>query len=232
MKLTARLQAVADCIPHGTVFADIGTDHAYIPVYMCSEGYAPQVIAADIGAGPLLAAQSHVAGAGLAQCIDCRLGDGLSCIAPGEAAGAVICGMGGMLIVRILTQSPSVWENMEFLVLQPQSDSAAVRRFLYGRGWHLDRETLVMDDGRLYEIMRAVPGGAERLPDWQYEIGPLNWSHQEPLLAEKINAIIHKKERIIQGLRKSRKDKEQEMLRLETEIQEWRDRLCRLQQVK
>lgn len=229
MKLTKRLAAAASFIPAGKAFADIGTDHGYIPVYMCSEGGAPQAIAADIGEGPLLAAKSHVESADLGTAIECRLGDGLTCLQPGEVAGAVICGMGGPLMVQILKAAPTVWQEMEFLVLHPQSDSAALRQFLYDHGWHLDRETLVVDDGRLYEIMRAVPGKEAPLAPWQYAIGPLNWAQQEPLLVRKIGSLIEKNEHIIKGLQKSATDKSALITQLQEENQAWRNRIWQLQ---
>lgn len=227
MNITDRLLAAANFIPAGKTFADIGTDHGYLPVYMCSRNALLHTIAADIGEGPLTAARQHAAAAGLTGRIDCRLGDGLTCLAPGEVDGAVICGMGGPLMVRILSASPQVWKRMEFLVLQPQTDAAALRRFLYGEGWHLDAETLVMDSGRLYEIMRAVPGREALLPPWQYEIGPVNWNQKTALLKEKIKQLIDKKEHILAGLKKSRHHTD--ITEAEADIQEWRDRLCQLQ---
>lgn len=232
MKLTPRLSAVASFIPRGTTFADIGTDHAYVPVYMGEQGFSPRIIAADIGEGPLLAAKHHVAGAGLGKIIECRLGDGLTCLRPGEVEGAVICGMGGPLMVRILEMAPNVWEQFSYLVLQPMSDTGVIRRFLYTAEWHIDQETLVMDDGRLYEIMRAVPGRVTGIPDWQFEIGPLNWEQKQPLLRNKIEKIIEKKGHILQGLKKSQTDTTKAQEALQQDITEWRDRLCQLQSVK
>lgn len=228
INLTPRLQCAADFIPEGASFADIGTDHAYIPVYMAQQQGATRIIAADVGEGPLLAAKSHVQNEGVADRVQCRLGDGLTCLTPGEVDGAVICGMGGPLMVRILEMAPNVWERFSFLVLQPMSDAAALREFLYTAEWHLDEERLVVDDGRLYELMRAVPGRVDPLPLWQYEIGPLNWERKDPLLTRKITQLIDKKEHIVQGLQKSNGDMSDKINALTKEIQEWRDRLCQL----
>lgn len=229
MKLTGRLAAAASLIPQNAVIADIGTDHGYIPVYMCREGLCPRAIAADIVPGPLQAAVTHVRQSGLADKIDCRLGDGLTCIQPGEADGAVICGMGGPLIVRILQASPLVWQAMNFLVLQPQSGSGAVRRFLYEAGWHIEDEALIVEDGRLYELMRAVPGRQMLAEQWLYDIGPVNWQRRDKLLVRKIEALIDKKEQIRAGLAKSRRSMAAEIQALDEEITQWRDILWQLQ---
>ena len=229
MKLSGRLAAAASLIPNHKVIADIGTDHGYIPVYMCQEGRCPKAIAADIVPGPLQAAVTHVRQSGLADRIDCRLGDGLTCIQTGEADGAVICGMGGPLIVSILQASPVVWQEMEFLVLQPQSDSGAVRQYLYEAGWHIEAEEMLVEDGRLYEMMRAVPG-REAVPEpWLCEIGPVNWQQKHPLLVRKIESLIGKKEHIRAGWTKSRSDMSAQIQALDEEIRHWREIIWQLQ---
>lgn len=229
MKLTDRLAAAVSLIPPGTVIADIGTDHAYIPVSVCESGRCPSAIAADIVPGPLAAAVAHVRGAGLTDRIDCRLGDGLTCLKVGEADGAVICGMGGPLMVRILRDSYDVWQSLRFVVLQPQSEAGALRRYLYEQGWHIEDERLVIDDGRLYEMMRAVPGRAEALPDWLYDIGPVNWQRRDPLLSRKIDILMETKSHILEGLKKSRHDVRQRMAAIEKELRFWRDLKWQLQ---
>lgn len=229
MILTGRLLTAASLIPKGKTIADIGTDHGYLPVYACKQKWIPRAIAADIVPGPLQAAIAHVQGAGLAAMIECRLGDGLTCIRPGEVDGAVICGMGGPLMVRILQQSPVVWKSMQFLILQPQSHTGVLRHFLYTQNWHVEEETILMDDGRLYELMRAVPGKAEPLPEWMYEVGPINWQRKNPLLLRKIQLLVEQKTRICQGLKKSRGDKSQQIQMLEDEITSWEDKKCQLQ---
>ena len=229
MQLTPRLEAAVSLIPKGSVIADIGTDHAYIPVYTCETGWCPSAIAADIVPGPLAAARAHVEGAGLQDRIDCRLGDGLTCVESGEADGAVICGMGGSLMIKILQQSYDVWQSFDFVVLQPQSDSGDLRRYLYEKDWHIEDERLVIDDGRLYELLRAVPGKAEALPEWQYELGPVNWQRRNPLLSRKIEILMETKGRILAGLKKSRRDLHVQIEAMEKELSFWRVLKCQLQ---
>ena len=229
MQLTPRLEAAVSLIPKGSVIADIGTDHAYIPVYTCETGWCPSAIAADIVPGPLAAARAHVEGSGLQDRIDCRLGDGLTCVESGEADGAVICGMGGSLMIKILQQSYDVWQSFDFVVLQPQSDSGDLRRYLYEKDWHIEDERLVIDDGRLYELLRAVPGKAEALPEWQYELGPVNWQRRNPLLSRKIEILMETKGRILAGLKKSRRDLHVQIEAMEKELSFWRDLKCQLQ---
>lgn len=225
MKLTNRLAAAAALIPQGAVIADIGTDHGYIPVHVCASSQCPRAVASDIGAGPLQAAVAHVRAADLEDRIECRLGDGMLGLTPGEVDGAVICGMGGSLMIHILQASPDIWKSMKFLVLQPQSDSEALRRFLYESHWHIDDEALVIDEGRLYELLRAVPGDADLLPEWQYELGPVNWQRHDPLLVRRIELLINQKRHIVEGLLKSHHDMSEAIHILE-------EKLCKLEAMK
>ncbi|MCI1750813.1 tRNA (adenine(22)-N(1))-methyltransferase [Megasphaera cerevisiae] len=224
MNLTGRLGAAADLVPIGKCIADIGTDHGYIPVYLCESGICPQAVAADIAAGPLRAAQAHVRAAGLQDHIDCRLSDGLHCLSPYEVEGVVICGMGGPLMQRILEEAGSVWNSLQFLVLQPMSGCGSVRRFLYESGWHIDAEELVREDGRLYEVLRAVPGQRELLPLWMYDVGPVNWAEKAALLSDLIDKIIRRKQHILEGLRRSRRNMTMQIQVLEDEIKSWEER--------
>lgn len=229
MKLTERLAAAAALVPSGSTIADIGTDHGYLPVHVCQQGICRHAVAADVAPGPLEAAISHVRGAGLEGYIDCRLGDGLSCLRQGEVDGVVICGMGGPLMVRILDDSRDLWQSLQFAVLQPQSESGVLRQFLYDHAWHIEEETLCIDSGRLYEIMRAVPGRAEPLPAWMYEVGPMNWARRSPLLKRRIELILSKKKHVAEGLEKSRSDVQLQVRTLRQEIAAWEERLCQLQ---
>lgn len=102
MKLSKRLSAVAAMVTPGMVLADIGTDHAYIPIDLVERGVIPRAIAADVNPGPLFRAEEHIREHGLDDRIATRLCDGLTAFEAGEVQSIVIAGMGGALTVRIL----------------------------------------------------------------------------------------------------------------------------------
>ncbi len=106
MKLSKRLATIAALVPPGGRLADIGTDHAYLPVYLVTEGIVPSAVAGEVNEGPFRAAGEALARVGLADRISLRFGDGLAVLAPGEADTAVIAGMGGQTIVDILAARP------------------------------------------------------------------------------------------------------------------------------
>lgn len=155
MTLDERLSAVAKLVRPGSRVADIGTDHAYLPVYLITAGICPSAIAADIGAGPLNAARRTVTEAGSAEKIELRLGDGLSVIAPDEADDIVIAGMGGETVAAILAAAPWIGDARYRLILQPMSRAAELRRYLMTNGFSLTEEHLVTDGRHLYPVMAA-----------------------------------------------------------------------------
>ena len=155
MALSERLRAIISMVPRNKCTADIGTDHGFVPVSLVTEGIAERAIASDIGKGPLLRAEEHIRRAGLEDRIECRLGDGLSVLSPGEAEVLVIAGMGGMLMVRILEEGLDVAKSARTLILSPHRDAYELRKFLFGQGFSITGETMVQEDGKYYTVIRA-----------------------------------------------------------------------------
>ena len=108
MELSKRLYAVAGLVTKGASVADIGTDHGYIPIYLIEQGISPKAIALDINKGPLERARMHIVGHGLKDRIETRLSDGLEAVMPGEVDTMIAAGMGGGLIIKILTEGKEV----------------------------------------------------------------------------------------------------------------------------
>ncbi len=157
MELSKRLQAVADLISEGMTVADIGTDHGYIPVYLLNTGKASKVIAMDVKKGPLDRAKEHLATLLEQGDAQTRLSDGLKGLTPGEAECAVIAGMGGGLVIKILQDSPEVTVSLKECILQPQSEISKVRAFLLQEGFSIIQEDMVEEDGKYYPMMKVIP---------------------------------------------------------------------------
>lgn len=158
MELSRRLQAVASLVTVGHRVADIGTDHAYIPIYLMEEERAAFAIAMDVNEGPLKKAKEHVDRSCLKDKIELRLSDGFEKLKPFEADTAVIAGMGGPLMIRILEEYQETTLSLKECILQPQSEIAKVRAFLLEKGFLFIREDMVKDDGKYYPMMKvAVP---------------------------------------------------------------------------
>lgn len=153
--LDKRLSAVAALVRRGSRLADIGTDHAYLPVYLVQTGVCPVAIASDIGAGPLEAARHTVTVAGLTSEIALRLGDGLATVSADEVDDIAIAGMGGETIAAILEAAPFVRDRRLRLILQPMTRAEDLRRWLLTHGFMILEEHLIIDGRHLYPVMAA-----------------------------------------------------------------------------
>lgn len=161
MQLSIRLKAVADSVTKGNRVADVGCDHAYISIYLIENNIAPQVIAMDVNKGPLERARENITLYGYEERIQTRLSDGLEKLILGEADTILLAGMGGALMVRILTEGKAVVNKCTELVLQPQSELQVVRRYLHRIGYSIIEEHMVKDEGKFYTIIKAVISDTE-----------------------------------------------------------------------
>lgn len=163
--LDKRLSAVAALVRPGSRLADIGTDHAYLPVHLVQAGVCPSAIASDIGAGPLEAARHTVAANDLTREIALRLGDGLSTVDPDEVDDIAIAGMGGETIAAILEAADFVKDRRLRLVLQPMTRAEDLRRWLLHSGFSVLEEHLVRDKRHLYPVLAAEYTAADPCED-------------------------------------------------------------------
>lgn len=166
MKLSNRLRMIADKIPAGSRLADIGSDHALLPVYLAERGRITSAVAGELNEGPWEAAAKQIRQAGLKGLVEARKGNGLDVITSGEVDVISIAGMGGSLIVQILTQGRNIEQHLnkflgvKRLVLQPNVGEDQVRRWLVDNEWVLVQEDILEEDNQTYEILTA-----DKLPD-------------------------------------------------------------------
>ena len=200
MELSKRLYAVAGLVTEGASVADIGTDHGYVPIYLVERGIASKVIAMDVNQGPLNRARMHIVGHGLGDRIETRLSDGLARIRPGEVDTVIVSGMGGPLTIRILQEGKEVADQLNALILQPQSEICRVRRFLTENGYRIEQEDMVLEDGKYYPVMRVVHGTKEPYEEWEYLYGKRLLEARHPVLLEFLKRELHIKESILEQL--------------------------------
>lgn len=198
MRLSGRLELVASFVEQGSRVADIGTDHGYLPIALVERGICPCALAMDVRKGPLKRAQEHVREHGLDGKIECRLSDGLVKLEPGEADIVVMAGMGGELIVHILEQGRHMWKHLRRVVLSPQSEPDKVRRYLEEEGFSIEREDMVVEDGKFYVVMGVCRGQMKLSGQAQYLYGKRLIEERNPVLVrfllkeeERIRAILN-----------------------------------------
>ena len=167
IKLTPRLMTAVPYVRSGRLLADIGTDHAYLPIYLCETGRLTPVsvgngeavcaIAADINKGPVERADQHIAAARLTTRIRTVQTDGLRGLDAYDPGDIIIFGMGGELIASILEAAPWVNAPGKRLILQPMTHAEKLREYLLGAGYAIVGETLSREGDRVYQTICAEP---------------------------------------------------------------------------
>lgn len=200
MKLTERLRRAADLVPRCHAIADIGTDHAYLPLALLEEGRIEKAIACDIHKGPLERAALHIKDRDKEKEVELRLGGGLAPIRTGEVEGVVIAGMGGLMMMDILEADFDKAQALQWLVLQPQNHTAELKRYLSTHHFIIEKEELALEGHNLYEMMFVSPGRMDPVSLLEGEIGVTSAYRKHPLFPEHIRRLIRKRDFLIHGV--------------------------------
>lgn len=203
--LSKRLAAVANQVPDQAKLADIGSDHAYLPVFLTKQHRIQRAIAGEVVAGPFENARSEIASQGLTEQIEARLGDGLAVINPQDQLDTiVIAGMGGTLISDILTRGWQRLSGREKLVLQPNVGEAHLRQWLVQHQYQITSEKILKDEGHIYEIIVAVKATAPvHLTAQQIQFGPHLLAQPNTAFIEKWQHELIRRQRVLASLKQA-----------------------------
>lgn len=206
IKLSKRLSTVASFVRNGVIVADVGTDHAYLPIYLVQSKKAKKAIATDINEGPLSRARENILQNGLENEILTYISNGLNGIESNFPDDIMICGMGGELIAEILDKSNYVKNGNVNLILQPMTSAKELREYLQN-GFFIYDETVVFEDGKFYQIICAkYDGQKHEFSEIELEVGKINIMNKSNDFKEFIAHTIEKKKKIFLGLKKSGRD--------------------------
>lgn len=202
VKLTPRLQGVADCIKKCNLLADVGTDHAYIPIYAIQNNLANNAIAGDVVKGPLSIATENIVSHGLGEKITPVLANGLD--AAKNANVIVIAGMGGKLICEIIGNNLKIAKSADYMILQPMTCSYELRSFLHENCFEITNEKLAKEEDKIYNIMVVKKGKEKYNDEFYYHIGKKLFENNDKLLSEyiKMRAEVLKKQ--FKGMKNSK----------------------------
>jgi tRNA (adenine22-N1)-methyltransferase len=168
--LSRRLQCVLELIRPCAVLADVGTDHALLPVAAVRSGIAERAIAADLREAPLRGARAHIERSGVADRVLAVKGDGLLALEHLEAQAVVIAGMSGESMLRLLDAAPALLARLGQLILQPNQNVHLVRAWALRNGWHLTDERMLEEHGRFFVVCAFAPAPGEdpaySVPGW------------------------------------------------------------------
>lgn len=224
IKISQRLEALANLVPHGSAAADIGTDHALLPCYLVKKGISPRVVAVELQGGPYRAAEKNIKEQGLTGAIELRCGDGLIPLNPGEVEVVIIAGMGGNTIREILQKSPRVLQELERIVFQPMSGSPLLRSWLLENGWGLVCEDLILEDGRIFEILGAEKKPMPPLTLTEINFGPLLIKNRHPLLPallkKELTGLQEIKRQLAKSTKRATEEKRQYFVQREKMVKE------------
>lgn len=170
-----RLALCAYFVRKGMAVADIGTDHAYLPIWLVETAGIPRAVAADINEGPLMRARENIKKCGLEEKIGTRLSNGLERIEPDEADDIIIAGMGAELICKIISACGWIRDSKKHLILQPMSKYEVLLRFLYENGFSVAEQKCTQSGGKYYTvILCSYSGKTEEFSETDCFLGKLD----------------------------------------------------------
>lgn len=208
LKVSERLHCIASNVKSGGIVADIGCDHGFTSIYLIEKKLAKGVIAMDINEGPLKKAKEHILEYGMQNYITTRLSDGAKKLKKGEADTVLISGMGGAMIVKILSESINTIKDVKELLLSPQSEIYLVRHFLHENGFKIESEDMLKEHGKFYVVIRAVPGIQHFADKTGYIYGEFLINNKNQILKE---YLIKEQKRINSVLERLSKEKGAEL---------------------
>ncbi len=222
MELSERLLKIEEFIPKCCCLADVGTDHAYIPILSVNNGKCQKAIATDINKGPVIKADKNIREHLLTDKIQTRLGPGLSVVSLGEAEVIVIAGMGGNLISDILTQDLEKAKKARILILQPMTHQDVLRDTLSRTGFSIIDEELVKEDRHYYQIIKASAGEGDKYnKKSEYLLGLKLMAKRHPLLKGYISYYKEQLHKVLGRIdSKEQKDRYTEVTSLLYELEE------------
>lgn len=220
MKLDNRLMAIADLVQKDKIFADIGTDHAYLPVYLVEKGIVKKAIAADLRVGPLDNARDAVVSYGYESQIELRLSDGLDNFKENEVEEIAVAGMGGLLISEFINRTEWLKNENVHLILQPMTHVEELRKTLFDNRFVIDKEVVAKDGDKLYIILSVYYyEGQTAYTDFDLIVGKLPYNN-DSLSKEFLTKIYNKYLKKLQALKNA--DREcTELEKLVGELKQW-----------
>ncbi|CYV37951.1 tRNA (adenine-N(1))-methyltransferase [Streptococcus suis] len=191
-KLSKRLETVASFVPQGARLVDVGSDHAYLPLFLVEQGRIDFAIAGEVVQGPYQSALQNVEQAGQSDKISVRMANGLAAVELADQVSTVtIAGMGGRLIAEILEAGKEKLATIERLILQPNNREDDVRRWLEKMGFRLVAEKILEENGKLYEVLVAELGQM-RLSEVEHRFGPYLLEEASPVFVKKWRRELEK----------------------------------------
>jgi tRNA (adenine22-N1)-methyltransferase len=220
--LSMRLERVAANVPAGARLADIGSDHAYLPVALMRRGAITAAVAGEVATTPFHAAQRTVRDNGLEQQVTVRLANGLAAVEPHDGITAIsLCGMGGETIRDILESGKAHLSGQERLILQPNGGEQPLRQWLMDNGYSILSEELLLENRFYYEIIVAERVGPVQYSAEELYFGPLQMRARSPVFLAKWRRLLRQKHKTLASFEQARQAVPPEKLQEITQQASW-----------
>jgi tRNA (adenine22-N1)-methyltransferase len=231
INLSKRLQKVASCLSEGSIFADIGSDHAYLPCYVCLADPTAKAIAGEINEGPYSNAVQTVDKYNLEHQVDVRLGNGLEILEKDEIHQLVITGMGGALICSILEAGRYKLSAVNRIIVQPNNESSTLRRWLAKHSYMIIEEDILEENGHIYEIIAAERTNNQQTLFTEKELlfGPILMKKQSNVFMKKWKHEYEKYKHVIEEMKKAKAPNYEKLSQFKKE-RDWIKEVIRLEE--
>ena len=218
--MNLRLSTLAQMVDQGARIADIGTDHAYLPIQLVKEGKVDYAIASDVAAGPLQNAEKDIVAAGLKNKIETRLGSGLETVSAKDRIDTVvIAGMGGKLMTNILDEAWSKNFHFANLILEPNVGEPGVREWLSAHSYQIIDEKIIAEAGHIYELIKAQQvENTISLTDKQIFFGPKILKEKNQVFYQKWRGQLAYLKKLLLNLNKAKEKDLVHINKIESEI--------------
>lgn len=204
--MSIRLETIASMIFDGKGVADVGTDHAYLPIMLRQRGYKGKIIATDINEGPLNKARMGLANAGFEDSVELVLCDGLDGCEPDCVDTVVVAGMGGDTITGIIDRAEWTYKPGIKLILQPVTKPEILRYWLVNNSYQITDELLVKENGTVYQIICAeIKEPVIEYSDAELYVGKYEKICRSELFEEQIDIHIKRFESAVEGLKNAKR---------------------------
>lgn len=202
--LSERLKTVAKMVTKGNIVADIGTDHGYVPIYLIENNICERAYAMDINEGPIDIARNNIEIRGLGEKIKTIKSDGMDKLEDFMAQSVIIAGMGGDLIVNILTRGENI-HGIEELILSPHRRVDLVREYLIVHNWEIIDEKMLVDGGKYYTVLRAkTTQKTTEYSEVEKKYGKILLGKKDKVLKQFLEKEYTKFEHILNTMKKSK----------------------------
>lgn len=223
INLSNRLKTVASFLPKGAFFADIGSDHAYLPSYVCLQDPKAKAIAGEVNQGPYESAVQTVQYFNLQDQIKVCLGDGLDVLKDKQVNQLTIAGMGGSLIANILKRGAEDLTTIDRIIVQPNIGGKNVRRWFLDNDFTLTNEVIIEENDHIYEILVADKGVEEsfyqdNLKEKQLLFGPIFLKKRPDLFKKKWRLQQIKLQQIIKQMTQAKVQNKEKIKQFKQEL--------------